>query len=105
MLQENSINLSIIIPVFNEEQYLTNLFLDLKRYFNQEDIEIIVVNDGSTDDSFNLLEKLKKNSYKFKYKLINLSINFGKGYAVKQGAKESLGEYILLQDADLELDI
>ena len=105
MLQENSINLSIIIPVFNEEQYLTNLFLDLKRYFNQEDIEIIVVNDGSTDDSFNLLEKLKKNSYKFNYKLINLSKNFGKGYAVRQGAKESLGKYLLLQDADLELDI
>ena len=40
-----------------------------------------------------------------KYKLINLSKNFGKGYAVKQGAKESLGDYILLQDADLELDL
>ena len=54
---------------------------------------------------YNILEKLKKNSYKFKYKLINLSKNFGKGYAVNKGAKESLGKYILLQDADLELDI
>jgi len=105
MPQENKFNLSIIIPVFNEEQYLIKLFLDLKKYFNQEDIEVIVVNDGSNDDSYKLLEKLKKNSYKFKYKLINLSKNFGKGYAVKQGTKESLGKYILLQDADLELDI
>tara|TARA_B100001250_G_scaffold322384_1_gene285611 strand:+ start:119 stop:1153 length:1035 start_codon:yes stop_codon:yes gene_type:complete len=105
MPQENKINLSIIIPVFNEEQYLNKLFLDLKQYFNQENIEVIVVNDGSDDDSHNLLEKFKKNSYIFKYKLINLSKNFGKGYAVKQGAKESIGKYILLQDADLELDI
>ena len=105
MPQENRINLSIIIPVFNEEQYLTKLFLDLKQYFNQEDIEVIVVNDGSSDDSSSILEDLKKNSYKFKYKLIYLSKNFGKGYAVKQGAKESMGKYILLQDADLELDI
>ena len=105
MPQENKFNLSIVIPVFNEEQYLIKLFLDLKKYFNQEDIEVIVVNDGSNDDSYKLLEKLKQNSYKFKYKLINLSKNFGKGYAVKQGTKESLGKYILLQDADLELDI
>ena len=105
MHQENKFNLSIVIPVFNEERYLIKLFLDLKQYFNQEDIEVIVVNDGSDDDSYKILENLKKNSYKFKYKLINLSKNFGKGYAVKQGAKQSLGKYILLQDADLELDI
>ena len=105
MLQENNINLSIVIPVFNEEQYLKELFLDLKKYFNKEDIEIIVVNDGSNDDTYNILEKFKKNSYKFKYSLINLDKNFGKGYAVKQGAKKSTGEYILLQDADLELDL
>ena len=105
MPQENKTNLSIIIPVFNEERYLKKLFLGLMLYFNQEDIEVIVVNDGSNDDSYNLLKKLKKNSYKFKYKLINLSKNFGKGYAVQKGAKVSLGEYILLQDADLELDL
>ncbi|MDC0625504.1 glycosyltransferase family 2 protein [Alphaproteobacteria bacterium] len=105
MPQENKINLSIVIPVFNEEQYLNKLFLDLKRYFNQQDVEVIVVNDGSDDDTYNILHELKKNSYKFKYKLFNLSKNFGKGYAVKHGAKESSGKYILLQDADLELDI
>jgi glycosyltransferase involved in cell wall biosynthesis len=105
MPQENKINLSIVIPVFNEERYLNKLFLDIKRYFNQEDIEIIVVNDGSNDDSYNILEKFKENSYRFKYNLVNLDENFGKGYAVKQGAKKSSGKYILLQDADLELDL
>ena len=91
--------------MFNEEQYINELFLDLKKYFNQEDIEVIVVNDGSYDDSYKILENLKSNTYKFKYNLINLNKNYGKGYAVKQGVKESLGKYILLQDADLELDI
>ena len=105
MRQENKINLSIVIPVYNEEKYLNKLFLDLKKYFNQEEIEVIVVNDGSNDDSIKILEKQKNNFYKFHYKLINLSKNFGKGYAVRQGAKLSLGKYILLQDADLELDI
>ena len=105
MHQENNINLSIVIPVFNEDKYINKLFLDIKKYFDQKDVEVIVVNDGSNDNSHNLLEKLKKNSYKFRYKLINLKKNFGKGYAVRKGAKESSGKYILLQDADLELDI
>jgi glycosyltransferase involved in cell wall biosynthesis len=105
MPQENKINLSIVIPIFNEEQYINKLFLGLKQYFNKEDIEVIVVNDGSDDGSYHLLKKLKTKSYRFKYILINLSKNFGKGYAVKQGAKKSIGKYILLQDADLELDI
>ena len=52
MLQENKIHLSIIIPVFNELKYLKRLFLDIKQYFNQEDIEVIVVNDGSNDGSY-----------------------------------------------------
>ena len=105
MRQENNINLSIIIPVFNEEKYLKDLFFDLKKYFNSENIEVIVVNDGSIDKSKFILEELKKNNYKFIYKLISLDKNFGKGYAVREGAKHSIGKYLLLQDADLELDI
>ena len=59
MPQENKINLSIIIPVFNEDLYLEELFLGLKKYFNQEDIEVIVVNDDSTDETEEVLNKLK----------------------------------------------
>jgi len=105
MPQESRYNLSIIIPVYNEENYLVSLFKDLEKYFNYDDVEVIVVNDGSHDDSGNILEKLKKNSFKFKYQLIILTRNFGKGYAVREGAKNSTGKYLLLQDADLELDI
>jgi len=105
MHQENKYNLSIIIPIYNEENYLEPLFKDLEKYFNYKDVEVIAVNDGSDDNSNDILEKLKKNSYKFKYQLIILKRNFGKGYAVREGAKQSTGKYLLLQDADLELDI
>ena len=106
MHQENSKILSIVIPVFNEINFLNKLFEQIETYFNKENIEIIVVDDGSTDGSSNLLNELKKkNNYKFLFRLIKSDINSGKGKAIQTGIKNSKGEYILLQDADLELDI
>ena len=106
MLQENSRVLSIVIPVFNEINFLEKLFEQIKLYFNKENIEIILVDDGSTDGSSKLLNELKKKkNYKFQFKLIRLDTNSGKGKAIQEGIKISQGEYILLQDADLELDI
>ena len=105
MLQENKIVLSIVIPVFNEINFLSKLFEQIKLYFNKENIEVIFVDDGSTDGSSNVLNDLKKKKgYKFLFKLIKLDINSGKGKAIQTGIKNSKGEYILLQDADLELD-
>ncbi len=106
MHQENKINLSIIIPVFNEKTFLIKLFDEIKLFFNDSKNEIIFIDDGSTDGSTNILKELKeKKNYKFLLKLIKLDINSGKGKAIQTGIKNSLGEYILLQDADLELDI
>jgi len=95
------IKISIIVPVFNEEKTL-NTILDK---INQQKIEgilfeIIVVNDGSTDNS---LKILKDNSNQYQ-KLINLEKNMGKGGAVREGLLDSSGEYILFQDADMEYD-
>ena len=105
MPQENSKILSIVIPVFNEINFLDKLFQQLKLYFNKENIELIVVDDGSTDGSSDLLKQIKINEkYKFIFKIIKLDINSGKGKAIQTGIKNSDGEYILLQDADLELD-
>ncbi len=105
MPQENSKTLSIVIPVFNEINFLSELFEQIKRFFNDEYTEVIVVDDGSTDGSSNLLAELKKNNnYKFSFKIIKLDINSGKGKAIQTGIKHSNGEYVLLQDADLELD-
>ena len=105
MHQENSKTLSIIIPVFNEVDFLYKLFEQIIKFFNEKYIEIIVVDDGSTDGSSNLLTEIKeKKNYKFIFKLIRLNINSGKGKAIQTGIKNSNGKYILLQDADLELD-
>ena len=102
---ENNKELSIVIPVFNEINFLYKLFDQIKLYFNKESVEVIIVDDGSTDGSNNVLRELKeKKDYKFFFKLIQLDINSGKGKAIQTGIKNSEGEYIILQDADLELD-
>ena len=59
MLQENNINLSIIIPVYNEEPYLPNLFKDLIKYFDDKQTELIIVDDGSNDKSQTLIQKFQ----------------------------------------------
>ena len=60
MPQENSKTLSIVIPVFNEINFLDELFKQIKKFFNNDYTEIIFVDDGSNDGSSNLLVELKK---------------------------------------------
>ena len=106
MPQENNIHLSVIIPVYNEEKYLNKLFNDLKTFFDKKNVEIIFIDDGSTDGSTKLINNFKlKREYVFSLKVIRLDINSGKGKALQTGIKNTTGQYILLQDADLELDM
>ena len=60
MHQENNPKLSIVIPVFNEENFLSKLFTELKNHFNNYETEIIIVNDGLTDNSENEIINLRK---------------------------------------------
>lgn len=93
--------LSIIIPVFNEQKTIEEV---LKRV--QEEIiplidkEIIVVDDGSTDSTREKLKKFKSSGIE----IILHEKNQGKGAAVKTGIKKATGDYIIIQDADLEYD-
>ena len=106
MPQKNKYELSIIIPVYNEESYLNKLFKQILYFFNSEDVEVIIVNDGSTDRSKEIIENFKiKENIKFSLKIIHLDKNFGKGKAVREGINNSTGQYVILQDADLELDL
>ncbi|KKS24216.1 MAG: Glycosyl transferase family 2 [Candidatus Jorgensenbacteria bacterium GW2011_GWF2_41_8] len=91
--------LSIIIPVFNEEKTLRKI-LDLveKSPLNHEK-EIILVDDGSTDKSRDILKE-----YAGRHKVIFLEKNCGKGAALRRGFAEATGDLIIIQDADLEYD-
>ena len=90
---------SIIIPVFNEEKTILEV---LNRVNNQKsnlhELEVIVVDDGSSDGS---KEILLNNEHLYS-KLILIEKNEGKGGAVKKGLSNATGDYVLFQDADLE---
>jgi len=93
--------LSIIIPVYNEEKTIIKILEKIKRNTtNVFKYEIIVVDDGSTDQSKNLLEK-NKHLYD---KLLTNDTNKGKGFSVKKGIQNSSGTHIIFQDADFEYD-
>lgn len=91
--------ISILIPTYNEEKTLSKIVektLDNKKY----KLELIIIDDGSTD---NTIEVLKKNFSKNEnIKIISNETNHGKGFAIREGIKNSTGEIILIQDADLE---
>ena len=93
-------NVSIIIPCFNEEKTISDIIHSVKNNINDND-EIIVIDDYSTDKTRNILEGDLKNTID---NLILNEKNFGKGYSIRKGIEKSKGDIILIQDADLEYD-
>lgn len=90
------VKISVIMPVYNGEKYLEKTCLNLSKQ-TLTDIELICVNDGSTDNSLNILEKLA-DKYDF-IKIINQE-NQGSGVARNNGIENAIGEYIAFLDAD-----
>ena len=95
---QNKNLISIVIPVYNEEKLIKKLLIKVNSIKNIKK-EIIVVNDGSSD---NTLDTLKNNCSKLYDLLINYKKNRGKGYACRMGLRKASGTIIIIQDGDLE---
>ena len=94
--QNEKLNISIIIPVYNEEKAIGKVIDDIKKTMDQTkySYEILVVDDASTDKSKDILEHINK------IKIINHEQNKGYGASLKTGIKNAKFEWILIIDAD-----
>jgi glycosyltransferase involved in cell wall biosynthesis len=98
-------SISIIVPVFNEANTITDVLQKVSDAKLIEDIkkDIVVVNDGSTDDTENRINEFVKNLNPA-IRLISHSKNKGKGAAIRSAIEQVTGDYTIIQDADLEYD-
>lgn len=97
-----TMKLSIIVPCYNEEQSLPLFYPELKKYTDQleQEIEVILVDDGSKDNTLNVIKDLKSKNKEIIG--ISFSRNFGKESGILAGLKESTGDLVVLMDADLQ---
>lgn len=103
-MPEKKIEISIIVPVFNESESLPELLrrtAGAMEKLNQP-WEIVLIDDGSTDNSLNVLKKLQKD-YK-QIKILELRRNYGKAAALQAGFDHCKGEIIITMDGDLQND-
>ncbi len=96
--------LSIILPIYNEKESIEELYKELIGVLNKLslDYEIIAINDGSSDGSWQIMEKIAKEDKNFK--AINFRRNFGQTAAISAGIDLSAGDIIIPMDADLQND-
>lgn len=93
---------SLIIPCYNEEEVITKAYNQITEDLKilNENYELIFVNDGSKDNTWNILKSFASNDKRVK--LISLSRNFGQEAALRAGLENARGEYIGFIDADLQ---
>jgi len=102
MADKKLIEASVVIPVYNEEGNLSVLHQRIAGIFNKMGLEyeLIFVDDGSSDNSFNLLKKMREGDNRIK--IIKLSRNFGHQVAMTAGINHAKGGAVITMDADLQ---
>ena len=102
-MMSNKIDVSVVVPLYNEEESLPELLAWIKRVCDQNTLsyKVILVDDGSTDSSWNVVENLKK-EYGDVVKAIRFARNYGKSAALYCGFEAAEGEVVFTMDADLQ---
>lgn len=101
-LPDNLVKYSIVIPIFNEEEILPELWRQLRVVIDQLDgiCEVIFIDDGSGDHSYQILSELHQENHEIK--IIRLSRNFGHQSALTAGIEKASGKAVILMDGDLQ---
>jgi len=104
MMKKRKCDLSLVIPVFNEQENLDQLYKEITASCEKlnKSYEVIFIDDGSTDDSLNVLIRLQKRDPRIC--VIRLRKNFGQTAALSAGFDHSCGDIIITLDADLQND-
>jgi len=100
-MQQSSVDLSVVIPAYNEERRIGKTLGEIERFFGErgDRFEVIVVDDGSTDGTRELVGGLAERSEHLELRW--LPANRGKGAAIREGVMASRGSRVLFTDADL----
>ncbi|NLN94055.1 MAG: glycosyltransferase family 2 protein [Candidatus Hydrogenedens sp.] len=102
-MSEEALKISVVIPIFNEENTLQELYDRMTATLETiaEKYEVIAVDDGSTDNSIEILKGFRKKDQR--WRVLILSRNFGQSPALYAGFSEARGEYVFMLDADLQV--
>jgi glycosyltransferase involved in cell wall biosynthesis len=93
-------NFSLIIPCYNEEKNIPILLHKYSKFLKDNESELILVDNGSVDDSANVLKKIRHKNIKICF----VKKNIGYGYGLKKGVSIAKGKIIIFSHADLEVD-
>lgn len=101
-MEESKIKLSVIIPCYNEEKNISLILNKFNEVIKTEDIEVILVNNGSLDNSEAVFAELVPN-YNFA-RVVKVKVNQGYGYGITSGLREAKGDFIGYSHADMQTD-